>query len=156
MLVAFSATVNSSPLSATAGDTSSRPQRIALFYYLKNLGTIFFLDRAGGAGTMDLPMGLGELEANGKRVRRSRNFDAFLWLWATTLLVFFSALPHQEPRYIMPVAPPLFLLAGIGLGVDYSRSTPKRGANGRNRLPRPRAGLYISAPAPALCRGLSR
>ena len=47
----------------------------------------------------------------------SRRFEAFLLLWAGTVLFFFSALQHKEPRYIMPIAPPLFLLAGIGLTV---------------------------------------
>src|SRR5208283_3747397 len=42
---------------------------------------------------------------------------SFLWLWAVLAIVFFFALPHQEPRYAMPVAPPLFLLAGSGLSV---------------------------------------
>jgi 4-amino-4-deoxy-L-arabinose transferase-like glycosyltransferase len=49
--------------------------------------------------------------------KRSRTLEAFLWLWAAALLLFFSALRHKEPRYVMPVAPPLFLLAGIGLSV---------------------------------------
>jgi 4-amino-4-deoxy-L-arabinose transferase-like glycosyltransferase len=49
--------------------------------------------------------------------RRSRGLEAFLWVWAAALLFFFSALRHKEPRYVMPVAPPLFLLAGSGLGV---------------------------------------
>ncbi len=43
--------------------------------------------------------------------------ESYLWLWAAVALVFFFALRHQEPRYIMPVAPPLFLLAGSGLSV---------------------------------------
>jgi len=43
--------------------------------------------------------------------------EAFLWLWAIAVFLFFSMLPHKEPRYIMPVEPPLFLLAGIGLSV---------------------------------------
>jgi 4-amino-4-deoxy-L-arabinose transferase-like glycosyltransferase len=47
---------------------------------------------------------------------RSPRLEIFLWLWAAVLLLFFSALNHQEPRYIIPLAPPLFLLAGIGLG----------------------------------------
>jgi hypothetical protein len=38
-----------------------------------------------------------------------------LWLWVAALLLFFSGLRHKEPRYVMPLAPPLFLLAGIGL-----------------------------------------
>ena len=43
--------------------------------------------------------------------------QGFLWIWAVTLLLFFSALPHKEPRYVIPAAPPLFLLAGSGLAV---------------------------------------
>jgi len=46
-----------------------------------------------------------------------RDFEWFLWLWAVVVLVFFFALRHQEPRYAMPAAPPLFLLAGSGLSV---------------------------------------
>jgi 4-amino-4-deoxy-L-arabinose transferase-like glycosyltransferase len=49
--------------------------------------------------------------------KRSRSLVAFLWLWAAALLLFFSALRHKEPRYVMPLAPPLFLLAGMGLSV---------------------------------------
>ena len=43
--------------------------------------------------------------------------ELFLWVWAALVLVVFFALPHQEPRYAMPAAPPLFLLAGSGLSV---------------------------------------
>jgi Alg9-like mannosyltransferase family len=43
--------------------------------------------------------------------------NQFLWLWAAAAVLFFFALPHQEPRYLMPAAPPLFLLAGSGLCV---------------------------------------
>ena len=49
--------------------------------------------------------------------KHSRRLEAFLLLWAGTVFLFFSALQHKEPRYIMPAAPPLFLLAGIGLSV---------------------------------------
>jgi 4-amino-4-deoxy-L-arabinose transferase-like glycosyltransferase len=41
--------------------------------------------------------------------------EGFLCLWAVVLVGFFSALGHKEPRYVMPAAPPLFLLAGVGL-----------------------------------------
>jgi hypothetical protein len=30
----------------------------------------------------------------------SRTLEAFLWLWAAALLLFFSALRHKEPRYV--------------------------------------------------------
>lgn len=39
----------------------------------------------------------------------------YLWVWAGLEIAIFFALPHQEPRYAMPIAPPLFLLAGAGL-----------------------------------------
>ena len=41
--------------------------------------------------------------------------DGFLWLWALGALAFFSSLSHKESRYGIPLAPPLLLLAGIGL-----------------------------------------
>ncbi len=40
---------------------------------------------------------------------------AILWIWALVALVYFSALAHKELRYILPLAPPVFLLAGQGL-----------------------------------------
>jgi hypothetical protein len=43
--------------------------------------------------------------------------EGYLWLWGLVLMVFFSKLKHKEPRYVIPAAPPLFLLAGIGLSV---------------------------------------
>jgi 4-amino-4-deoxy-L-arabinose transferase-like glycosyltransferase len=42
-------------------------------------------------------------------------WQAFLCLWALGAMLFFSSLSHKESRYIVPVAPPLLLLAGIGL-----------------------------------------
>lgn len=55
----------------------------------------------------------GNVAENGTR----RKLQAFLCLWAVVLLVFFISMPHQEPRYAMPLGPPLFLLAGSGLSV---------------------------------------
>ncbi len=43
--------------------------------------------------------------------------QAFLWLWLLTEFVFFSAMPHKEPRYILALAPPFLLLAGSGLAL---------------------------------------
>ena len=58
---------------------------------------------------------------------QSRGLESFLWLWAAVVLVFFFALPHQEPRYAMPLAPPLFLIAGSGLSVLLTgRRTARR------------------------------
>jgi hypothetical protein len=43
--------------------------------------------------------------------------QAFLWIWLLAGLAFFSIMPHKEPRYILPVAPPILLLAGQGLAL---------------------------------------
>jgi 4-amino-4-deoxy-L-arabinose transferase-like glycosyltransferase len=43
--------------------------------------------------------------------------QAFLWLWLLMEFVFFSAMPHKEPRYILPLVPPFLLLAGSGLAL---------------------------------------
>jgi 4-amino-4-deoxy-L-arabinose transferase-like glycosyltransferase len=63
----------------------------------------------------------------------SQWLEAFLWFWAATVLLFFSVLHHKEPRYVMPAAPPLFLLAGIGL------STVLKGRQKASRL----AGTFL-------------
>jgi len=41
----------------------------------------------------------------------------FLWLWLLLALLFFSTMQHKEPRYILPAAPPVLLLAGWGLAL---------------------------------------
>jgi 4-amino-4-deoxy-L-arabinose transferase-like glycosyltransferase len=45
-----------------------------------------------------------------------RKWEGFLWLWALAIMLFFSCMSHKELRYAIPVAPPLLLLAGVGLG----------------------------------------
>ena len=47
--------------------------------------------------------------------KRRIRWEGFLWLWALVVMVFFSSLSHKESRYSIPMAPPLLLLAGIGL-----------------------------------------
>jgi hypothetical protein len=96
-------------------------------FYVRNFGTIFsWITLAGLALWIvrwawqkwsikkDDRLGTTFGTTEGKRKRR---LEAFLWLWAATLLVFFSVLHHKEPRYAIPLAPPLFLLAGSGLSV---------------------------------------
>ena len=99
----------------------------SLLFYLKNFGSIFSWITVAG---LALWIGRWAWE-NWKQKggdhqvspvehtlgKRSRTLETFMWLWAAALLVFFSALRHKEPRYVMPLAPPLFLLAGIGLSV---------------------------------------
>jgi 4-amino-4-deoxy-L-arabinose transferase-like glycosyltransferase len=94
------------------------------FFYLKNFGAIFSWITVAG-----LALWIGrwawetwKQEAIDHRVSAvectvRRWLEVFLWLWATVLLLFFSALRHKEPRYIIPTAPPLLLLAASGLSV---------------------------------------
>jgi 4-amino-4-deoxy-L-arabinose transferase-like glycosyltransferase len=51
--------------------------------------------------------------------------QAFLWLWFLIEFAFFSAMPHKEPRYILPLAPPFLLLAGSGLAL-FCALPPRR------------------------------
>ncbi|MGD0735439.1 MAG: glycosyltransferase family 39 protein [Terracidiphilus sp.] len=55
--------------------------------------------------------------------RQRIQWEGFLWLWALAVMIFFSSLSHKESRYSIPVAPPLLLLAGIGLSwlVEFRR-----------------------------------
>jgi 4-amino-4-deoxy-L-arabinose transferase-like glycosyltransferase len=43
-------------------------------------------------------------------------WDLFLMFWAVAVLLFFSILSHKESRYAIPLAAPLLLLSGSGLG----------------------------------------
>jgi 4-amino-4-deoxy-L-arabinose transferase-like glycosyltransferase len=48
-------------------------------------------------------------------------FHVYLWLWLLVGLLFFSLMPHKEPRYILPLAAPVLLLASSGLRSCLSR-----------------------------------
>lgn len=41
----------------------------------------------------------------------------FLWFWLICAFLFFSMMPHKEPRYILPLTPPFLLLASSGLAL---------------------------------------
>ena len=69
------------------------------------------------------PEGSGAVE--GWLTDEKSRLEMFLLFWAAVVLVFFSALRHKEPRYVMPMAAPVFLLAGIGLA-----SVPRRSKAG--------------------------
>ncbi|MGH9522064.1 MAG: ArnT family glycosyltransferase, partial [Terriglobales bacterium] len=44
-----------------------------------------------------------------------RSWSLFLCAWIVIVLGYYMAIPHKEERYILPLAPPLLLLAGCGL-----------------------------------------
>lgn len=93
-------------------------------FYLANAPTIFtWMGVAGlllgaGAGLLSLlrwartkPAWFTGFGANAPTLR------GYLWLWLLAGFLFFSRMPHKEPRYILPLAPPLLLLAGTGLAL---------------------------------------
>jgi 4-amino-4-deoxy-L-arabinose transferase-like glycosyltransferase len=43
--------------------------------------------------------------------------ELFLWLWLLVDFAFFSTMAHREPRYVLPLVPPLLVLAGSGLAL---------------------------------------
>jgi dolichyl-phosphate-mannose-protein mannosyltransferase len=95
-------------------------------FYLKNFANIFsWITLAGLALWIARWAWENWNEKGGDRVSQieckvrtsAPRLETFVWLWAAVLLLFFGALRHKEPRYVMPVAPPLFLLAGSGLSV---------------------------------------
>jgi 4-amino-4-deoxy-L-arabinose transferase-like glycosyltransferase len=81
------------------------------FFYLQNSATIF-----GWVTLLGLLLWVASRLARLIREHRPPAWrEAYLCLWAIALLLCFSLLHHKEPRYAMPAAPPLFLLAGLGL-----------------------------------------
>jgi 4-amino-4-deoxy-L-arabinose transferase-like glycosyltransferase len=52
--------------------------------------------------------------------------QAYLWIWLLLGFLFFSDMPHKEPRYILPIAPPFLMLASSGLALLCT--VPRRSA----------------------------
>lgn len=95
-------------------------------FFLRNAATIFTpiaicglllaLVSNLGAAFHNLPDG-----ATRPASTLSRSFiKGYLWLWLVLGLLFFSLMPHKEPRYILPLAPPVLLLASSGLSLLYA------------------------------------
>ncbi len=95
-------------------------------FYLANshivftwLGVIGLL-LAAGAGLVSRfksPGGKPIGAADSTMAAAPQSLNRFLWFWLLAGVVFFSRMPHKEPRYIMPLAPPLLLLSGSGLAL---------------------------------------
>lgn len=97
-------------------DNFDGPRESPLFF-VRNAGIIFSWVALAGLGLWVVQWGgrRWQVKSEGGWRALLRSPEAFLWMWALVLMAWFSALRHQEPRYVMPAAPPLFLLAGIGL-----------------------------------------
>ena len=98
----------------------------SFFYYMKWSGVIFsWLALAGlllwaARSVWEMLQRARDDEGAHRKISLDQilhSREGFLCLWALVLLLVFSSLSHKEPRYVMPVAPPLFLLAGAGLSV---------------------------------------
>ncbi len=83
-------------------------------YYLKNFPAIF--SWVALAGLLLCAAQTGDELFTQKRTGSRLWHAGYLWLWGVAVLCFFSSLSHKEVRYAMPVALPLLLLAGTGLG----------------------------------------
>ena len=116
-----------------------------VYFYLVNAPIIFTwfgvigLLLAAGAGLVLLVRSRRtrmELAAELRIAANPQMLRGFLWLWLLAGLLFFSRMPHKEPRYILPLAPALLLLSGSGLALLCRLS---------GRLLRPAGMLLLSA-----------
>ncbi len=98
----------------------------SIFFYLRNSAVIFTPVAMFGLVVAATSWLWRRFGASPSRPRFASAFPSnlsplvlqtFLWLWLLTEFVFFSAMPHKEPRYILPLAPPFLLLAGSGLAL---------------------------------------
>ncbi len=99
----------------------------SFFFYLRDSATIFTPLAVFGLAVTASSWLWRPFGALPSRSRLPANLSpvvvqVFLWLWLLTEFVFFSAVPHKEPRYILPLAPPFLLLAGSGLALFCASS----------------------------------
>ena len=95
-------------------------------FYLTNMPILFTwmgvlgLLLAAGAGLI-LPLKAARATSTrsaGDHISETvRRIQGALWLWLVVDFLFYSLMPHKEPRYFMPAAPPFLLLAGSGLAL---------------------------------------
>jgi len=83
-------------------------------YYFQKFGEIFpWLTLAG----VVLWFAAWVLDRRQRHTAPAWAWEAILWWWILLVMAYYSSIPHKELRYIMPLATPVLLLAGRGLGV---------------------------------------
>jgi 4-amino-4-deoxy-L-arabinose transferase-like glycosyltransferase len=97
------------------------------FFYLRNFTNVFGWITLAGLALWIGNWAWERWKLRGKEHRESlvqrapevkpRRLEGFLCLWAAAVLLCFSLLSHKEQRYVIPLAPPVLLLAGSGLSV---------------------------------------
>ena len=111
------------------GYVNYQGERQAVSFYLLNFGTMFcWITLAGlvlwvGRWIVQRPQHGSSQHAPGGA---QRWLEPFLWIWTAWAIGVFFAMRHQEPRYLIPAAPPMFLLAGSGLSIGFESSRRSR------------------------------
>ncbi len=84
-------------------------------YYLQNFVSVFSWMTVAGLALWAAAL-LLRLKRGTKAgaERPSLLWQVFLVAWVLILLAYYTAIPHKELRYILPLAPPLLLLAATG------------------------------------------
>jgi 4-amino-4-deoxy-L-arabinose transferase-like glycosyltransferase len=109
-----------------AGWTNVEGPKESIFFYLRSAAAIFTPVAILGLAVIALSWLCRPFDTIPSRPRSPAAFpsnhsllvsQAFLWLWFLTDFVFFSAMPHKEPRYLLTLVPPFLLLAGSGLAL---------------------------------------
>lgn len=94
-------------------------------FYVQNFGVMFGWITLAGL-LLWMVRFIRDPKTNGVADDLPRWLPYYLWLWLALGIVIFFAMRHQEPRYAMPWAPPMFLLAGSGL--SWLASSQRRSA----------------------------
>lgn len=120
-------------------------------YYLRNIPAIFsWLTVAGLVLWLGFVIKSRFASHENMTVRDFVFWNVFLCAWIVIILGYYMAIPHKEQRYILPLAPPVLLLAGYGLAQMVSfRKFALRAAGAAVLIG---ALAYTSAPAFARLR----
>ena len=69
-----------------------------------------------------------------QRARRVQPVEVWLAVWALAPLLFYSMSAGKQPRYILPILPPLAILLARGISRRFTRADPNTGRPGCDRL----------------------
>ena len=69
-----------------------------------------------------------------QRARRVQPVEVWLAVWALAPLLFYSVSAGKQPRYILPILPPLAVLLARGISRRFTRADPNAGRPGCDRL----------------------
>ena len=110
------------------GYVDYRGERQPVSFYLANFGTMFcWITLAGILLWVARWVWRRSRHSEWPHARAEQgSLEPFLWIWTALAIAFFFGMRHQEPRYLIPAAPPMFLLAGSGLATAFETSKTSR------------------------------